>query len=123
MSGAIKLKISSTVAAFVRPGVTVETKLAGIQTAPLLEPFERVTLLVCLLKDADPAVQEAAGAAFSALPGEVALSYIHAPEAHPSLLNKLARVHYSNPEIAHALLGSELLSIQAREFLQRLLKY
>lgn len=109
-------------AAFVRPGVTVETKLAGIQTAPLLEPFDRVTLLICLLKDADPAVQEAAGAAFSALPGEVALSYIHAPEAHPSLINKLARVHYSNPEIAHALLGSELLSSQAREFLQRLLK-
>lgn len=119
MSGAIKLKISSAVAAFVRPGVPAEKKLAGIQTAPLMEPFERVTLLSCLLKDADPAVKEAAVTAFSALPGEVALSYIQAPEAHPSFLNELARFHYGKPEVAHALLGTELLSLQAREFLQR----
>lgn len=119
MAGAIKLKISSAVAAFVMPGVPVEKKLAGIQTAPVLEPFEWVTLLCCLLKDADPAVKDAAGSAFSALPGEVALSYVQSPEAHPSLLNELAKVHYRNPEVANALLGSELLSIQAREFLQR----
>jgi len=119
MAGAIKLKISSAVAAFVRPGVPVDRKLTGIQTASLLEPFDRVTLLACLLKDADPAVKEAAGSAFSGLPDEVALSYILAPEAHPSLLNELARVHYGNPEIANALLSAELLSIQAREFLQR----
>jgi hypothetical protein len=119
MAGAIKLKISSAVAAFVMPGVPVEKKLAGIQTAPMLEPFERVTLLCCLLKDADPAVKAAAGSAFSALPGEVALSYVQSPEAHPSLLNELAKVHYGNPDVANALLGTELLSIQAREFLQR----
>jgi hypothetical protein len=119
MAGAIKLKISSAVAAFVMPGVPVEKKLAGIQSAPMLEPFERVTLLCCLLKDADPAVKAAAGSTFSALPGEVALSYVQSPEAHPSLLNELAKVHYGNPEIVNALLGTELLSIQAREFLQR----
>ena len=119
MAGAIKLKISSAVAAFVMPGVPVEKKLAGIQTAPMLEPFERVTLLCCLLKDTDPAVKAAAGSAFSALPGEVALSYVQSPEAHPSLLNELAKVYYGNPEVANALLGTELLSIQSREFLQR----
>src|ERR1039457_2669748 len=117
MSGAIKFKISSTVAAFVRPGVTVEKKLSGIQTAPLLEPFERVTLLFCLLKDAEPDVKEAAATEFSALPGEDALSYILAPEAHPSLLHELARVHCGNPEVMNALLGTELLSIRTREFL------
>ena len=119
MSVAIKLKISSAVAAFVMPGVTVEKKLSGIQTALLLEPFDRVTLLFCLLKDADPAVKEAAGIAFSTLQREVALPYIQSSEAHPSLLNELARVHYANPEVASALLGTGLLAIQAREFLQR----
>jgi hypothetical protein len=119
MAEVVRFKITSAVAAFVRPGVPVEKKLSGIQTAPLLEPFDRVTLLFCLLKDSDPAVQEAAGTAFSALPGEVVLSYIQAPEAHPLLLNMLARVHYGNPEVANALLGMESLSIQVRESLLR----
>jgi hypothetical protein len=119
MSEVVKFKVSSTVAAFVRPGVAVEKKLAGIQTAPLMEPFERLTLIFCLLKDAEPAVKEAAVAAFCALPEEVVLSYIHNCDAHPFLLNELARVHYADPEVAQALLGSGLLSVQAREFLQR----
>jgi len=119
MAEVVKFKVSSNVAAFVRPGVPVEKKLAGIQTAPMLEPFERLTLLFCLLKDADPAVKEAAVTAFSALPSEEVLSYIHGSEAHPFLINELARVHFADHEVADALLGTELLSIQAREFLQR----
>jgi len=119
MSEAVKFKVSSAVAAFVRPGVSVEKKLAGIQTAPLMEPFERLTLLFCLMKDADPAVKEAAVSAFSVVPGEVALAYIHDPEAHPFLINELARFHYADHEVADALLETELLSAQARGFLQR----
>ncbi|MBL0224964.1 MAG: hypothetical protein IPQ16_05105 [Geobacteraceae bacterium] len=119
MSDAIKLKISSAIAAYVRPGVPLDKKLAGIQTAPMLEPFERVTLLCCLLKDAEPAVKEAAGSAFSALPGEVALEYVQSPEAHPSLLHEIARAHYGNREVVNALLRTDLLSSQAREFLLR----
>lgn len=119
MAGAVKLSISSAVAAFVRPGVPVDKKMAGIQTAPMMEPFERVTLLCCLLKDTEPAVKEAAVSAFSELPGEVALSYVQSPEAHPSLLNELARFHYGKPEVANALLATDVLSVQAREFLQR----
>jgi len=118
MAEVVRFKISSTIAAFVRPGVALEKKLAGIQTAPLLEPFERATLLFCLQKDADPAVKEAAGVAFSALPAEVVLSYVQAPEAHPFLLNELARIHSGNPEVAKALLDTNLLSAQARGLLQ-----
>jgi hypothetical protein len=119
MAGAIKLTISSAVAVFVRPGVPVDKKLAGIKTAPMMEPFDRVTLLCCLLKDAETVVKEAAGGAFSALPGEVLLSYIQSSEAHPSLLNELARFHYGKPEVVTALLSTDLLSSQAREFLHR----
>jgi hypothetical protein len=119
MADVIKLTISSAVAEYVKPGVPVDKKLAGIQTAPMMEPFEWVTLLCCLLRDAEPAVKEAAVIAFSALPNEVALFYAQSPKAHPSLLNELARFHFNKPEIANALLGSEYLPIQAREFLQR----
>ena len=119
MAGVIKLTISSAVAEFVKPGVPVDKKLAGIQTAPMMEPFEWVTLLCCLLKDAEPAVKEAAVRALSAVPGEVALSYVQSPKAHPSLLNELARFHFNKPEVVNALLCSESLPIQAREFLQR----
>ena len=119
MAEVVKFKISPTVAAFVRPGVTVEKKLVGIQTAPSLGPFERLTLLFCLLKDADPAVKKAAETAFSDLPGQVLLSYIETPEAHPFLLNELAKVHSGDPEVVKALLVSERVSVQAREFLQR----
>ena len=119
MSEVLKFKVSSAVAPFVRPGVTLEKKLAGIQMAPLMEPFEGVTLLFCLLKDSEPEIKAAAGAAFSLLPGETVLAYIQSAEAHPSLLNELARFHYRIPQVAHALLATELLSGKAREFLQR----
>jgi hypothetical protein len=119
MADAIKLKISSSIAGFVRPGIPVENRLAGIQAAPLMEPFDRVTLLFCLQKDADPAVKEAAKSAFSGLPGEVARAYVQAAEAHPAVLSELAKFHYANPLVVDALLDSGLLSTRAREFLQR----
>jgi len=119
MAEVVRFKISSTVAAFVRPGVLLEKKLAGIQAAPRLEPLERLTLLFCLLKDAESAVKEAAVAAFSSLPADVVLSYVQSHEAHPFLLDRLARVYHSQPAIVRALLAAEQLSLQAREFLQR----
>lgn len=119
MSEVVKFKVSPVVAAFVRPGVSVEKKLVGIQTAPLMEPFERLTLLFCLQKDAEPAVREAAAGAFSAVPRAAVLSYIQGAEAHPFLINELARIHYADREVADSLLGTGLLSIQARAFLER----
>ena len=119
MTEAVKFRISSVVAAFVRPGVVIDKKLAGIQTAPSLEPSDRVTLLYCLMKDADAAVKAEAAAAFAAFPEEVVLSYIRCPEPHPSLLSELARVYYSNPEITNALLETEQLSTPARQYLLR----
>ena len=119
MSEVVKFKVSPAVAAFVRPGVPVEKKLAGIQTAPLMEPFEWLTLLFCLQKDAEPAVREAAVAAFSIVPGEAVLSYLRSAETHPFLINELARVHYAEREVAESLLGTGQLSIQALAFLER----
>jgi hypothetical protein len=119
MAEVVRFKISPAVAAFVRPGVTAEKKLVGIQTAPHQEPFDRVTLLFCLLKDAEPSVKAAAVAAFSALPAEICLSYIHTPDAHPAVLNEFARIYHGDAAIADGLLEAGSLTSQAREFLQR----
>ena len=119
MTEVVKFRISPAVAAFVRPGVAVEKKLAGIQSAPSLEPAERVTLLFCLVKDADESVKAAAVSSFAALPGEIVLSYIQTAGAHPSVLSELARIHYSRADVATALLHTTLLPLPARQFLQR----
>jgi hypothetical protein len=118
MSEVLKFKITSAVAAFVRPGVAVDKKLSGIQTAPAMAPSERLTLLFCLLKDTDETVKSAAESAFAELPQEVVLLYIQSADCHPSVLSMLAKIHHSKPAVADALLKNGLLSIPARQFLQ-----
>ncbi|MBC8018219.1 MAG: hypothetical protein H7X83_06840 [Verrucomicrobia bacterium] len=118
MADTIKFKVSSTVALFVRPGVSFDQKLAGLETASSLEPIDRVTLIFCLMKDADAVVKGAAGSVFADLPDDVIRLYAGSSEAHPSLLDALARVHHAKSGVAEALLGNEILSGPAREFLR-----
>ena len=118
MADAIKLKISSTVAAYVRPGISVERKLAGLETASLLEPFDRLTLVFCLMKDVDAGVNGAAGALFASLPDDDIRLYAGSSEAHPALLDAIAKVHHARPGVVEMLLSSKSLSAPAREFLR-----
>lgn len=120
MSTVVKFRISPVVAAFVRPGVTSDKKLAGLRTASLMEPFEKLTLLFLLKRDADSVVAEAALAAFTDLPGDCILQYVRNPEAHPTVLDELAKAHHDKPDVARALLGAEHLSVSARQFLESL---
>jgi len=122
MADIIKFKISSTVAVFVKPGVSAEQKLAGLETASTLEPFDRLTLVFCLMKDSDAVVKGAAGVFFAELPTDVILQYAGSSEAHPSLLDALARLHHDRPGVALALLDNATLSGSAREFLQERMK-
>jgi hypothetical protein len=117
MAVATKFKISSAVSVFVRPGVSAEQKLTGLQMVSSLEPFDRVTLVFCLVKDADPNVKQAAGAVFAKLSDSDILLYIDSSDAHPSVLDAVAKVHHANPWVVQALLGNENLSDPARVFL------
>lgn len=121
MAETVKLKISPTVASYVRPGATCDTKLAGIQAVPSLEPPDQVTLLFCLGRDQDAAVKEAAKASFATLPDNILLSYSENPDAHPSLLAEVARVHGANAIIAAALLRAAQLPSPAKEYLHSLM--
>ncbi len=118
MAEATRFKISAAVAGFVRPGVSVEQKLAGLEAVPSLGPSDRVTLIYCLMKDADAVVKQAATALFAELSPDVMLQYVETSDAHPVVLDAIARIHHDNPWIAQALLGSEMLSGPARQFLQ-----
>jgi hypothetical protein len=119
MSELVKFKISSVVAEFVRPGVTAEKKLAGIQTAPHMGPSDRLTMLFCLMKDTDGAVKSAAESACADVPVEAVRAYVKSAECHPSVLSVLAKLHHGKPDFVLALLDSTLLPLPARQFLER----
>lgn len=120
MAEKVRLKISPAVTAFVRPGVSSDEKLKGLETASVLVPEDRVLLSICLMQDSDNVVKGAAGAVFEALPPEPLLELIRCcPEIPPTILDLMARVHYANPGVAEELLKNEALSSQARVFLQQ----
>ena len=95
MTGKIKFTISPAVAAYVRPGTPAETRLAGCSAAAGLMLFERVTLLFCLSKDTDAAVRAAAVSQISSLPEDVVRAYQNSVQAHPYVLDTLARICHS----------------------------
>jgi len=120
MADPVKFKISAAVAALVRPGVTVDHKLAGLVNAASLAPVDRVTLVYFLTRDAEVAVKQSAGVALSELPENVILNYIDSGQTHPAILDALTKLHHTNPWIVRALLGNENLSAPARTYLQGL---
>ncbi|HIJ95734.1 MAG TPA: hypothetical protein HPP94_08360 [Desulfuromonadales bacterium] len=92
MAEKIKFTISPAVAAYVRAGTTAEVRLAGCSAASDLPPFERITLLFCLTKDAEPAVRSAAAVGMLSLPEDVISEYRSSTEAHPLVLEVLDRI-------------------------------
>jgi len=94
MSEKIKLSIPPVVALHVRPGTSLQTRLAGCEAADAMEPFERVTLLFCLSKDGDPSVRSLALERLRQLPEEVIRGYADSEKFHPlvqeSVLNMRA---------------------------------
>lgn len=119
MSGKIRLKISSAVAALIRPDVGGEVKLQAVGTADGFSPPERVTLLFCLMRDSDSTVKVAASAAFAALSDELLLACVATPGIHPAILDTIARIHHARSAVAAALLECPELSPAAADFLSR----
>lgn len=90
------MKISPAVAAYVRPGTPLETRMAGCSAAAFLPSFERVTLLFCLSKDADDSVKSAAIEQLESLPAAVISAYSDSADAHPSVLKMLSGATVAN---------------------------
>lgn len=89
MAEKIKLTISPAVAAYVRPGTPPETRFAGCAAAAGLAASDRLMLLFCLSKDAEPAVRAAAISCLKDLPVQVIQEYLESANPHPLILDAL----------------------------------
>ena len=89
MAEKIKLTISPAVAAFVRPGTPPEIRLAGCSAAESMGASDRLMLLFCLSKDAEPAVRTAALSALAEVPEEIIREYLDCDNAHPMVRDAL----------------------------------
>ncbi len=89
MAEKIRLTISPTVAAFVRSGTSVEIRLTGCEAAADMVAPDRLMLLFCLSKDAEPAVRSSALSSFKHVPAEVLLEYMNSDSPNPLVLEVL----------------------------------
>jgi len=115
----VKLKISAAVAKFVAPNIQAEEKLRGIEISDSLTPADRITLIFCLMRDADKTVSAKAATAFKALPEDCLLAFTKTPDPHYLILDAIARLHHSSPAVLAVLLKCPLLSESAAEFLRK----
>lgn len=98
MAEKVKLTISPAVAAYVRPGTTLEVKLAGCSAAENMATTDRLMLLFCLSKDTEPAVRAAAISCLKELPVEVIREYKDCANPHPLILDALPLLCQNYPE-------------------------
>jgi hypothetical protein len=103
MAEKIKLTISPAVAAYVRPGTSPEARMAGCTAAESMAVADRMMLLFCLSKDADPEIRAAALSSLEEVPAEVISEYKGCPHPHPLVLDVLGLLSQKNPESAQAL--------------------
>ena len=102
MAEKIKLTISPAVAAFVRPGTPPEVRLAGCSAAGSMPVADRLMLLFCLTKDAEPAVRAAALSSLEGLPAEVIKEYRDCPHPHPLVLTAIELLCQTHPAASPA---------------------
>jgi len=102
MAEKIKLTISPAVAAYVRPGTSLETRLAGCTAAEGMAAADRLMLLFCLSKDTEPVVRAAALSSLKVLPAEVIKEYRDCPHPHPLVLDALTALCQSHSEASPA---------------------
>ena len=100
MAEKIKLTISPAVAAYVRPGTSLESRLAGCDAAESMETADRLMLLFCLSKDAEPTVRSTALSCLWNLPTEVVREYVDSADPHPLVLASLFTLCQNHPDAA-----------------------
>lgn len=116
MAEKIKLTISQAVAAYVRPGTPLDVRLAGCAAAEGMTTTDRLLLLFCLTKDAEPTVRVAAISCLENVPGETIREYTECENPHPLVLDALRLLcsnhHDVSPDPAAPVLadGDELES-------------
>ncbi|MDD2897981.1 MAG: hypothetical protein PHI31_04640 [Desulfuromonadaceae bacterium] len=98
MAEKVTLTISPAVATFVRPGTTLETRLSGCAAAESMSVADRLMLLFCLSKDAEPAVRTVALANLAELPVEVIREYADCPQKNQRITAALPALCKNYPD-------------------------
>lgn len=117
MTETVRITIPQAVAAFVRPGTSLEVRLRGAEGQPGLSPREQVLLLFCLSKDADQEVRARACATFAALHQDLVIAALAGGGWHPSVLHSLAVSHGFQPAVREHLLAQPELAEVTRSLL------
>ncbi|HIJ87711.1 MAG TPA: hypothetical protein HPP97_08515 [Desulfuromonadales bacterium] len=97
MSEKVTLTLSPSVAAYVRAGTPLAVKFAGCTAAENMTATDRLMLLFCLSKDADPTVKTAALASLANVPAEIITDFVESPDPHPLMLNALRTLCHNYP--------------------------
>src|SRR6185369_16943083 len=98
MAEKVKLTISPAVAAYVRPGTALEVRFAGCSAAESMETTDRLMLLFCLSKDAEPLIRSAALSCLEDLPMEVIREYLVTSNPHPLVSDALRVLCQNHPD-------------------------
>ena len=96
MSEKIKLTITPAVAAYVRPGTPPDVKLSGFSAARNMAVQDRLMLLFCLSKDADPSIKSTALTCLRELPPEIIREYRDSDTPHPMILEAVLPLFPNN---------------------------
>lgn len=119
MADPISIKLSNTIAQYVRPGVSRNIKEEGLTLATTFEPLDHVMLLFCLAHDKDSEIKQIARRLFSQIPDNVIIAYLNSPGLQKGVRELIERVHGGRPIISSALLLAQALPAT---FIEPLLK-
>lgn len=117
MSNVVTLKISPVVAAFVRPGSTLESRMAACNSTITLEAVDKVMLLFCLSRDKDPTIYNAAFEAMALLPDSVIKEYSLSSGVHPAVLDTIAKACQERSTIRTFIAELPTIAPSTRDFL------
>lgn len=117
MAEKVTLRMSAAAAAFVRPDVPKEDKIRAARGEAALPPEDLGTVLLFLSRDPDLDVRTAARKSLRELPSEKLLAMASSPEAHPLLLDLLARLHGGDRRLADVILSHSEVESRTVEFL------
>lgn len=117
MAEKITLKLSAASAAVVRKDAPKETKLQAARGALAVAAADLGALLFFLGHDPDPEVRAAAIKRVREMPETEVLALIGSSEAHPKVLDMLARLHYPKPAVVAQLVSHPAIADETRTFL------
>jgi hypothetical protein len=94
-----KLRISTHAAFFVQKETPKEEKLKVVRGEITLTPSDLLAVLLCMSLGSDDDLKAAALRELKGLADDVLVTVCEMPDTHPGILDALARVHITNPQV------------------------